>query len=109
MHFLLQQGYDVFPVNPNHAGEQLHGRTVYAALSDIPERVDMVDVFRQSRFLPGVVGETIGIGARFLWTQLGVIDREAAAEAERAGLEVVMDRCPAIEIPRLRAAGLLMG
>ena len=107
LHFLLDQGYEVFPVNPNHAGERLQGRTVHAALSDIPAPIDMVDVFRQPKFLPGIVSDSIGIGARFLWTQLGVVHHEAVAAAERAGLEVIMDRCPAIEIPRLRAAGLL--
>ena len=107
LHFLLDEGYDVFPVNPNHAGELIQGRAVYAALSEVPARIDLVDVFRQSRFLPGVVREAIDVGARFLWTQLGVVHREAGDDAERAGLKVVMDRCPAIEIPRLRAAGLL--
>lgn len=107
LHFLLDHGYDVFPVNPKLAGERLQGRTVHAALSDIPAPIDMVDVFRQPKFLPGIVSESVDIGARFLWTQLGVVDHQAAAAAERAGMEVVMDRCPAIEIPRLRAAGLL--
>ena len=107
LRFLLEAGYEVYPVNPNHTHELIHGRKVFSALSEVPARIDMVDVFRQSRFLPGVVRETIDAGARFLWTQLGVVHREAGEEAERAGLEVVMDRCPAIEIPRLRAAGLL--
>ena len=107
LNFLLDEGYDVFPVNPNHSGELIQGRTVYAALSGIPARIDMVDVFRQSRFLPGIVREAIDIGARFLWTQLGVIHDDAVDAAEQAALEVVIDRCPAIEIPRLRAAGLI--
>ena len=109
MRFLMEHGYEVYPVNPNHTGELLQGRRVYAALSDLPAQVDMVDVFRQSRFLPGIVGESIAAGVRFIWTQLGVVHQDAAREAERAGLEVVMDRCPAIEIPRLRRAGFLAG
>ncbi len=69
----------------------------------------MVDVFRQPQYLQGIVGEAVAIGANTLWTQLGVVDMAAAAVAERAGLAVVLDRCPAIELPRLRAAGLVAG
>lgn len=107
LHFLLDQGYDVYPVNPGLAGQQLLGRTVYADLASVPVAVDMVDVFRQSRYLPEIVEQAIGAGAKILWTQLGVVDMTAAAMAESAGLEVVLDRCPAIELPRLRLAGLL--
>lgn len=107
MAFLLRQGYQVFPVNPGLAERQLLGCEVYPVLASIPVAIDMVDVFRQSRYLADLVGEAIAAGARTLWTQLGVVDTEAAATAERAGLEVVMDRCPAIEFPRLQAAGLL--
>ncbi len=107
MRFLLACGYEVHPVNPGLAGQQLLGRRVYPDLASIPVAIDMVDVFRQSRYLPEIVAEAIAIGARTLWTQLDVVDATAAATAARAGLEVVMDRCPAIELPRLQAAGLL--
>jgi predicted CoA-binding protein len=107
MRFLLANGYQVHPVNPHLAGRRLLGCPVYPDLGAIPAPVDMVDVFRQARFLQDIVSQAIAIGAKILWTQLGVVDMAAAAVAERAGLEVVMDRCPAIELPRLRAAGLL--
>lgn len=107
MQFLLNEGYRVFPVNPGLAGQQLLGCPVYPDLGAVPVAIDMVDVFRQSHFLQGVVDAAIAVGAATLWTQLDVIDLEAAACAERAGLEVVMDRCPAIELPRLQALGLL--
>jgi len=105
--FLIDEGYEVFPVNPGLAGQTLLGRTVYASLRDIPADIDLVDVFRQPRFLRGIVEAAVDIGAGAIWGQLGVVDERAAIEAERAGLEVVMDRCPKIELPRLRAAGLL--
>ena len=106
MRFLLANGYQVYPVNPGLAGQHLQGRTVYGSLCDIPVVIDMVDVFRQARYLPGIVNEAVALGAKTLWTQLDVVDDVAAASAEQAGLEVVMDRCPAIELPRLQAAGL---
>lgn len=101
--FLLDRGYEVYPVNPGLAEQQLLGRTVYARLADIPAEIDMVDVFRQPAFLPDIVQEAIQARARTIWTQLGVVDADAAAMAEQAGIEVVMDRCPAIELPRLQA------
>lgn len=107
MRYLLERGYTVYPVNPGLAGQQLLGRTVFASLAAIPTRVDMVDVFRQSRFLPDIVDQSVEAGAAVIWTQLGVIDETALGRAEQQGLEVVMDRCPAIEGPRLVAAGLL--
>ena len=107
MQFLLAEGYRVFPVNPGLAGQQLLGCQVYPDLAAVPDAIDMVDVFRQSHYLQALVDEAVEVGARTIWTQLGVVDTEAAARAEQAGLEVVMDRCPAIELPRIRAAGLL--
>lgn len=107
MQFLLREGYRVYPVNPGLAGQELLGCRVYADLGAVPAAIDMVDVFRQSRYLQALVDDAVAVGARTIWTQLGVIDAEAAARAEQAGLEVVMDRCPAIELPRMQATGLL--
>ncbi|MBW9113004.1 CoA-binding protein [Rhizobium cauense] len=103
MGYLLSRGYDVIPVNPGQAGKQIHGRTVYARLSDIPVPVDMVDVFRASEYLAGVVEDALAMSPppKVIWAQLGVRDDAAAARAEVAGIKVVMDRCPAIEYPRL--------
>ncbi|MEK1890079.1 MAG: CoA-binding protein [Phyllobacterium sp.] len=99
MQFLLAKGYKVIPVNPGQKGKILHGQTVYARLADIPEPFDMVDVFRNSAALPGLIDEILALKQRprVFWTQLGVRDQEVARKAEAAGLTVVMDRCPAIE------------
>ena len=99
---LQAHGYRVLPVNPRITGEHIHGEFVWRELSQIGEPIDMVDIFRRSSEVGPVVDEAIAAGAKSIWMQLGVIDAEAAARAEAAGLKVVMDHCPKIEIPRLR-------
>ena len=101
MAYLQRHGYRAIPVNPNAAGSSICGETAYARLAEVPEPIDMVDVFRRSEFAGGVVDEAITAGAKVVWMQLGVRDDAAAARAEARGLKVVMNRCPAIEIPRL--------
>ncbi len=98
--FLVARGYDVTPVNPGLAGRALHGRRVVATLAEAAP-LQMVDVFRASREAGAVVDDAIRLGAEAVWMQLGVIDAAAAARGRAAGLTVVMDRCPAIEMPRL--------
>ncbi|MBO9621431.1 MAG: CoA-binding protein [Sphingomonas sp.] len=101
MEYLQSRGYRVIPVNPQITGEHVHGEFVFRELSQIGEPIDMVDIFRRPMAAGEAVDEAIAAGAKAVWLQIGVINEEAAARAEAAGLKVVMDRCPAIEIPRL--------
>jgi hypothetical protein len=105
MRFLLDKGYIVKPVNPGIAGKTIHEQAVYASLAEVPAPVDVVDIFRASDAVPGIVREAISqkdrLGLSVIWMQLDIIHEDAAREARAAGLTVVMDRCPHIEIPRL--------
>lgn len=101
MALLLDQGYRVIPVSPKVGGKTLLGQRGYASLVDIPEKVDMVDVFCNAEAAWDIAQDAIAIGAKTLWMQQGVINEQAAVLARDAGLNVVMDKCPAIEIPRL--------
>lgn len=97
---LHETGYNMIPVNPRLAGGEIRGLKVYAALADISEPIDMVQVFRDKSALYGVAEEAIAVGAKVLWGQIGVVDAQAAQLAEAAGLKVVMDKCPKIELFR---------
>ncbi len=101
--FLKAKGFRVIPVNPGQAGQEALGEVVRASLAEIAEPVDMVDIFRRSEEAGAVVDEALAVlpGVRAIWMQLGVVDEAAAARARAAGVAVVMDRCPAIEMPRL--------
>ena len=109
--YLAERGYNMIPVNPGQAGKEILGRKVYARLADIPEPVDMVDVFRASQFADGVVDEALQLQPRpqVIWMQLGVRNDAAAAKAEAAGIKVVMNRCPKIEYGRLSSEISWMG
>jgi len=101
MKFLQDQGYRVIPVNPQITGEHIHGEYVWRELAQIGEPIDIVDIFRRPEAVGEAVDQAIAVGAKAVWMQIGVINAEAARRAEAAGLKVVMDRCPKIEIPRL--------
>lgn len=109
MAMLQEHGYRVIPVNPQITGEHLHGEFVFRELAQIGEPIDIVDIFRRPIAAGEAVDEAIAVGAKAVWMQLGVINEEAAARAEAAGLTVVMDRCPAIEIPRLGVPKIVQG
>ena len=104
MRFLQDHGYRVIPVNPQITGEHVHGEFVWHDLGQLGDPIDIVDVFRRSESAGEAVDQAIAVGAKAVWMQLGVVNHEAAARAEAAGLQVVMDRCPAIDIPRLGVA-----
>lgn len=106
---LQDHGYRVIPVNPQITGEHVHGEFVFRELGQLGDPIDIVDIFRRSDAVGAIVDEAIAVGARAIWMQLGVVNDEAAARAEAAGLKVVMNRCPAIEIPRLGIAPVTGG
>jgi predicted CoA-binding protein len=101
--YLNDRGYRVYPINPGHAGKELNGIQFYAHLADVPEPIDMVDVFRASDAIPKVLDEVLSLSPlpKVFWMQLGIRNEQAAAKAEAAGMTVVMDRCPKIEYGRL--------
>ena len=101
MKTLQDHGYRVIPINPQITGEHIHGEFVFRELAQLGDPIDIVDIFRNSAAAGEAVDQAIAIGAKAVWMQLGVVNHEAAARAEAAGLKVVMDRCPAIDIPRL--------
>lgn len=103
MGFLIGRGYEVYPINPGLAGQELQGRTVYASLADVPAEIDMVDVFRNSEAAGDTIDDALALPVppKTIWLQLGVINQAGFDRAEAKGVQMVMDRCPAIEAPRL--------
>jgi len=101
--YLIDKGYDVYPINPGHAGKEILGRMTYAKLSDVPVPIDMVDIFRASSAVPPIVDDALALSPlpKVIWMQLTVRHDEAAAKAEAHGIKVVMNRCPKIEYGRL--------
>lgn len=100
MESLIQHGYQIFPVNPREEGNLILGQLCHKDLSSVSEKIDMVDVFRAEYAVVGVTKEAIKIGAKVLWTQLDIISEEASELAKKAGLKVVMNRCPKIELAK---------
>ena len=100
MEALIQHGYQIFPINPNEEGNLILGQLCYADLSSVSGKIDMVDVFRAEDAVIGVTKEAIKIGAKVLWTQLNIINVEASELAKTAGLKVIMNRCPKIELEK---------
>ena len=109
--YLLERGYRMIPINPGLAGQELLGRRVYGKLAEVPEPIDMVDIFRASRHAPAIVEEALALSPRpqVIWMQLGIRNDEAAVLAEQSGLKVVMNRCPKIEYGRLSSEIAWMG
>lgn len=99
--YLIDQGYEVYLVNPTEAGTEIHGRTVYPSVSALPESVDIVDVFRRPEFVPPVVQDAIAARAKAVWLQLGIVNDEAGEAVRAAGLDFVQDRCTKIEHARI--------
>ena len=100
MKFLLEKNYDVYPVNPNEKGKRILGQYCYGDLQSIGFPIDMVEIFRKSEEVLGIAKQAINIGSKVLWTQLGIIDKEAFKMAKNEGLKVVMNRCPKIELKK---------
>ena len=100
MESLIQHGYQIFPINPNEEGHLILGQLCYADLSSVSGEIDMVDVFRDEDAVIGITKEAIKIGAKVLWTQLDIISEEASELAKKAGLKVIMDRCPKKELAK---------
>tara|TARA_B100001029_G_C15050617_1_gene450436 strand:- start:1320 stop:1736 length:417 start_codon:yes stop_codon:yes gene_type:complete len=101
MESLIEHGYQIFPINPNEQGNFILNQLCYSDLSSVPKKIDMVDVFRAKDAVIGVTKEAIQIGAKVLWTQLGIINEEASELGKDAGLKVIMNRCPKIELEKL--------
>lgn len=101
MKYLQEKGFRVIPVNPGAVGQEILGEKVYSSLKEIPDKIDMVDCFRNAEAIPAIAEDAIAIGAKVLWMQLGIRNEAAAQRAEEAGIKVVMDRCPKIEYGRL--------
>ena len=100
MSALIHHGYQIFPINPHEEGNLILGQLCYADLGSVVEKIDMVDVFRANDAVIGVTKDAIEIGAKVLWTQLGIINQEASELAKKAGLKVIMNRCPKMELAK---------
>ena len=100
MQFLIERGYKVFPINPNLQNKIILNQKCLSSLNMVNKKIDMVDIFRQKNAVMEITKEAIAIGAKVLWTQLNIVDHEAAEIAEKAGLKVIMNRCPKIELSK---------